>query len=86
MSTEKRRIVVTLEINGSAEDAQAIQDAVGEAIDDEFISAVILSYSNRPLLRDVKWTVKGERWESAPSPTPDQIKSAMRGMNIENSK
>ena len=73
----RRRVLVTLTIEGSDGDAQAIQDAIGEAINDEFLGAIVSDVVQARQIANVDWVVKGERWQPADSPQPSDIVRAM---------
>ena len=64
-------------LNGSFGDAQEAQDVVGEAIDDEFLGAILTELAESRSL-DITWTVRGERWQPTPNPTPQQIIENMK--------
>src|SRR5438045_1237645 len=55
---QKRRVIITLTVTGSYGDAQAIQDAVGEAIDDELLGAIVTDVVNQREIANVDWIVK----------------------------
>lgn len=61
---QRRRVIVLLEIDGTYEQAQAVQDAIGKAVDDDFLGAIVTRVISEHEIPHVWWEVKGERWES----------------------
>lgn len=58
-----RRVIVFLEVDGTSDQANVIRDAIGEAIDDEFLGAVVTDVIQANRIERVDWRVSGERWE-----------------------
>lgn len=77
---QKRRVVIYLEVDGSAEDATRLRDVAGCALDGEFIGAIITDIVQERKIKDVKWEVHGESLEETPAPVPGMILSAMEEM------
>jgi hypothetical protein len=63
-SVKRRRVIVDIRVEGTDEDAQKIQDAIGAAINDEVLMPACVEVMELRDIADVKWEVRGERWVS----------------------
>lgn len=63
---QHRRVVIDLTVRGTAEQANAVRDAVGLAANDEWLRGIITPLLQSEEISSVDWKVSGERWMPGP--------------------